>query len=248
VRKDVLIALPTYDEAENLESMVRQLRAQDADTHILVIDDDSPDGTGRVADRLASEVSGVEVIHRPRKSGLGSAHRRAMDFAVAERYRVLVTMDVDFTHRPEDVARLVATLDRDGLDVVIGSRYLDPRGIESWPMWRQVISRTAHLATVGMLGIEQDATNAFRAFRVEALPRVAYRDVKSDGYSFMFELAFACRRAGLRIGELAVEMSFRQAGHSKISRTEIIKALVALGQLTIVRISDAVGPGSRRAN
>jgi len=237
---DVLIALPTYDEAENVEPMIRELRACDAKTHILVVDDDSPDGTGRIADRLASEISGVTVVHRARKSGLGSAHQRAMDIAVERGYRVLVTMDVDFTHRPEDVARLVSALDEGGLDLAVGSRYLK-HGIDTWPLWRRAISRTAHLATRLCLGIRHDATNAFRAFRVDALRRVAYRDVKGDGYSFMFELVFACTRAGLAIGEVPVDMPFRRAGESKISRREVAKALVALFRLTLSRLS----PGRR---
>lgn len=243
---EVLIVLPTYNEAKNLGRLVSELRRLQPEADLLVIDDGSPDGTGRVADELAADHPCLQVVHRPGKLGLGSAHVLGMDRAVEGNYRVLVTMDCDFTHRPEDVEKLLARLRAGGVDLVIGTRYAHRAGIESWPLWRKAITRTAHLLTTQLLDIRFDATNAFRAFDAGALRRVAYRDVRGDGYSFMFEMVYACITSGLRIEEVPVIMPIRQAGQSKISRKEIVKAVVALGRLAYARNAGKSRQGAAR--
>jgi glycosyltransferase involved in cell wall biosynthesis len=231
----LLIFLPTYNEARNLRELVAALRRFRPEAHLLILDDASPDGTGAIADELARSLLDVAVIHRSGKLGLGSAHIQGMDHAVAGGYDVLVTMDCDFTHRPEDVGLLVGALASRRLDLVIGSRYRHPEGIKDWPMWRRAITRTAHLLTRTLLGIRYDATNAFRAYDVATLRRVPYREIRANGYSFMFEMVLACVVAGLRIDEVPVQLPIRQSGESKISRAEVAKAIWSLGRLSLAR-------------
>lgn len=233
---ETVIVLPTYNEVRNLGQLVPDLRTQCPNADILIIDDGSPDGTGALADELARTIPGVRVIHRSGKLGLGSAHVRGMDEALAGGYRILVTMDCDYTHRPQDVPLLIAALKDKGVDMVIGSRYHHPEGIITWPLWRRAVTRTAHLFTRFLLGIPFDATNAFRAYSTAALRRVPYQAIQGDGYSFMFEMVFACMEVGLRVDQVPVVLPIRQAGESKISRMEVAKAVSALGRLSLARV------------
>jgi dolichol-phosphate mannosyltransferase len=243
----VLIFLPTYNEARNLGELVGALRRYQPDAQLLILDDASPDGTGEIADELARTLPRIEVIHRTGKLGLGSAHVMGMDRAIAGGYDVLVTMDCDFTHRPEDVGLLVEALAARRLELVIGSRYQHPDGVRDWLIWRRAITRTAHLLTRTLLGIRYDATNAFRAYDVRALGRVPYREIRADGYSFMFEMVFACVAAGLRIDEVPVQLPIRQSGESKISRAEVAKAIVSLGRLSLARFAAQVSRAKKRS-
>ena len=242
MRGGTLIVLPTYCEARNIGRLLRDLARLQPDADLLVVDDGSPDGTGAVAEEAARELPRVTVLQRGGKLGLGTAHVAGMDRALAGPYDVLVTMDCDYTHRPEDVSRLVAALRERGADLVIGSRYEDASSIRDWPLWRRGVTRTAHFLTQHLLGMPFDATNAFRAYRTTALARVPYKSIRGDGYSFMFEMVYACVGAGLVIEQVSVELPLRQAGESKISRVEIARAIVALGRLTSAR---AVGLARR---
>lgn len=233
--RELLILLPTYNEAGNLPRLVMDLRRLHPAATLLVVDDGSPDGTGDLADKLAAEDPGVEVIHRPTKSGLGSAHVLGMDQAIEREFEILVTMDCDYTHQPQDVGLLVAGLRDRGGDLVIGSRYKHEKGIADWPLWRRGVTRTAHFMTTYLLGIPFDATNAFRAYDVAALRRIPYREIRGDGYSFMFEMVFACVHGGLRVSEVPVVLPIRASGKSKISRREVYKAIAALVRLAFVR-------------
>lgn len=236
---DTLIALPTYNEVRNIGRLVDDLRREVPDADLLIIDDGSPDGTGAAAEAAAARHERVHVVHRAGKLGLGTAHVLAMERALAHPYRVLVTMDCDYTHRPEDVGRLIHALE--GYDFVVGTRYEHPQGISDWPIWRRAVTRTAHLLTRTLLGLPFDATNAFRAYRVESLAAVPFRDVHGDGYSFMFEMVYICRLAGLRMTQIPVQLPIRQAGRSKISRKEVAKAVAALGRLTLHRAKRELG-------
>jgi dolichol-phosphate mannosyltransferase len=226
-----LVVLPTYNEAANLARLVDELRRTDAALDLLIVDDESPDGTGRIADELAARLPRVEVVHRAGKLGLGSAHILGMRRADEGGYRILVTMDCDYTHLPRDVPRVVAALDERQADVAVGSRYVDPASMHDWPLPRRLITRAAHLCTRRLLGIPGDATSGFRAYRVAALRRVPYAQVRGDGYSFIFELLFVCLRAGLVVVEVPVRTPIRQAGESKISRLEIARAVATLLRL-----------------
>jgi dolichol-phosphate mannosyltransferase len=238
---DLLIFVPTYNEASNLPRLVGDLRRLYPDADVLIVDDNSPDGTGDIADQLAIDhPAHVKVLHRTGKLGLGSAHVLGMNHAVEHGYRVLLTMDCDYTHRPEDIALLVKTLDDHHLDLVIGSRYAHPDGIADWTLARRMITRTAHLATRVLLGFSYDATNAFRAYDTAGLKRVDYNSIRSDGYSFMFEMVNCCVRAGLTIDQVPVQLPLRRAGESKISQREVVKALLALGRLSIARLASGL--------
>ena len=243
---DTLIVVPTFNEAGNLARLVGDLRRNVPDARVLVIDDDSPDGTGRIADELAKADDHVSVEHRARKSGLGSAHVLGMERALSTGAEVLVTMDCDYTHKPEDVPTLLARLAVGDVDLVIGSRWQHPEGISDWPLSRRLITRTAHFMTTHLLGIRFDATNAFRAYRTQALRSVPFKDVRAEGYSFMFEMVFACLAAGLRIVEVPVQLPIRQAGESKISKAEIAKAVLSLGRLSLARAAGAVRGKARQ--
>lgn len=242
VSRGTLVLLPTYNEAANLPSLVRSLLALPLALDLLVVDDASPDGTGTLADGLARESARVRVQHRPGKLGLGSAHVLGMQAAVQGGYERFLSMDCDYTHQPQDVPRLLSALDEQAADLVIGSRYLDAASMNDWPLHRRLISRTAHWGTRGLLGLPGDATSAFRAYRVSALARVPYADVRGDGYSFIFELLFVCLRCGLRVVELPVRTPIRQAGESKISRLEILRAVSTLARLAWRRVGRRLRP------
>ena len=237
---DTLIVLPCYNEAGNIARLVADLHKAAPGAHLLIIDDSSPDGTGAIADELAAAHADVKVVHRAGKQGLGSAHIHGLNHAIEGGYVNVVTMDCDYTHKPTDVVKLLAALDDQQADMAAGSRYTHPDGVRDWPLWRQVISRTAHVCTTHVLGIPFDATSAFRAYRTSALRRVPFKDIRGDGYSFVFEMIFTCMREGLRIAEVPLEMPIRQAGESKISNMEIVRALVALFRLGSARLSGEV--------
>lgn len=242
MKPGTLVLLPTYNEAANLTSLVHSLLALPLPLDVLIVDDASPDGTGVLADALAVESTRVRVQHRPAKLGLGSAHVLGMQAAVRGGYTQFVSMDCDYTHQPQDVPRLLDTLERHPADLAIGSRYLETRSMDDWPLPRRIISRAAHWGTRGLLGIPGDATSAFRAYRVSALTRVPYAEVRGDGYSFIFELLFLCLRSGLRVVEVPVRTPIRQAGESKISRLEILRALSTLARLGVRRIVQRLHP------
>lgn len=237
---ETIILLPTYNEAGNLAQLISDLRTQNREWSFLVVDDNSPDGTGKLADELAELDPKIEVLHRASKLGLGTAHQYAMQYAIDKGYQSLLTMDVDFTHRPEDVQPLLDALAKQDLDLVVGSRYVSSDSIRSWPIWRQLISRTAYMSTRYLLGIPVDATSAFRAYRVDALNRIPFQAIKGDGYSFMFEMIMLCIQCGLKIDHVGVEMPCRNQGKSKISHIEIFNGLTALAKLSIQRIMNAL--------
>ena len=229
-----LIVVPTYNEAQNLERLVREIRQVD-DSDVLVVDDNSPDGTGEIADELARQVPGVSVLHRPGKLGLGSAHIRGMERAAEQGYATVLTMDCDFTHPPEYIPTLRRTLSDEDADLVVGSRYLRKDGIADWALWRRAVTRTADLLTSALLGLHLDATNALRIYRVAALDLEEIRAIRADGYSFMFEVLFDCQKNGMKIVQIPVHLPLRQGGKSKISRVEVLKAVRGLLRLSLVR-------------
>lgn len=239
-----LIIIPTYNEVENLELLVRKIREFDSDSSILIIEDNSPDGTGQVADRLKKEMSQIDVIHRSGKLGLGTAHVLGLNYAREYQYDTTVTMDCDFTHKPADIPRLRKSLEESAFDMVVGSRFIHERGVAAWPWMRRLITYTAHAATTVLLGLRVDATNSFRIFRVNRIPYPIINAIKVDGYAFMFELIFQCHYHGLSIGQIPVELPVRADGKSKFSLAEIYKAIKRLLELSWLRLR--VGAGGVR--
>ena len=212
----VLVIVPTYNESENIERAVERLHAAVPDAHVLVADDASPDGTGKIADLLAEHDDRVHVLHRPGKAGLGAAYIAGFDWGLARGYDVLVEMDADGSHAPEHLPRLLAALD--GADVVLGSRWVAGGAVVNWPRRREVLSRGGNLYTRLALGIDlRDATGGYRAYKRAVLEAIDYRAVSSQGYCFQVDLAWRVLQAGYRIVEVPITFAERERGESKMS-------------------------------
>ena len=221
----VLMVVPTYDEVDNLEPLVRRLRTATPEAELLVVDDSSPDGTGELADRLAAEDDHVHVLHRRGKEGLGKAYIAAMRWGVARGYATLVELDADGSHQPEQLGRLLERADVN--DLVLGSRWV-PRGkVENWPWYRQAISRagSAYARTVLRLGV-RDVTGGFRAFQASALARLDLDAVHSHGYAFQVDMLARAVRAGLTVVEVPITFVERERGRSKMSLGIVAEAML----------------------
>jgi dolichol-phosphate mannosyltransferase len=219
------VCLPTYNERENLGPMVAALLERlDGDDSVLVIDDGSPDGTGEVADRLAAEHDRVAVLHRPVKQGLGPAYLAGFRRALADGAELVIEMDCDFSHDPDDVPRLIAaTADA---DLVLGSRYIDGGRIENWGSGRRFVSRAGSLyAQVLLAAPVRDLTGGFKCYRREVLERIDLEAVSSRGYAFQIETTYRALRAGFRVVEIPITFSDREAGASKMSRSIVLEAM-----------------------
>jgi dolichol-phosphate mannosyltransferase len=219
----VTVALPTYNELENLPLIAPEIVAHGY--RLLIVDDNSPDGTGRLADSLAADVPEISVLHRETKTGLGPAYAAAFDHALDAGAEVVVEMDADFSHDPADLERLVAAVDR-GADVAIGSRYVPGGSTPDWPLSRRLISKTGNLYARLMLGVPtHDATAGFRAFRAEALRRLPYRQAEASGYGFQVEMAWRAHQAGLVIEEVPITFRDRTRGESKMGIRIVVEAM-----------------------
>lgn len=233
----VSVIVPTYNEEENIEAVVTQLLALPTRVRIIVVDDDSPDGTGEIADRLALENAGrVSVIHRPGKLGLGTAYIAGFKEALAEGADLVCSMDADFSHNPRYIPDIVDKIN-EGYDLVIGSRYVRGGG-STQTLGRKVISWGANTITRVVLGLHaHDTTAGFRCYRRQALEGLDLDSIKSSGYSFLFEMLFRVEQRSLKVAEVPIIFQDRRLGASKISRNEIIKALRTLLRLALGRLT-----------
>jgi len=230
----------TYNEAENIEALVQQLRALPGNVHVLIVDDNSPDGTGALVDTLAAQDAGVQVLHRPGKLGLGSAYKAGFKAGLRQGYTFLCTMDADFSHDPTLLPLLLAKASQ-GYDLVIGSRYVPGGKIVGSTAVRQLISSSANWLAHTILGVTaRDCTAGFRCYRNQVLETINLDAIFSSGYSFLIEMAFYCQQAGFRIGEVPITFVNRVEGSSKISRTEIYKAFY-----TLIRLRTSALPWER---
>ena len=221
----VLVVVPTYNERENLASIVGRVRAAVPAAHVLVADDASPDGTGRIADDLASADDHVHVLHRPGKAGLGAAYLDGFGWGMRHGFDVLVEMDADGSHLPEQLPDLLARIDA-GADLVLGSRYVPGGSVVNWPRHREVLSRGGNTYVRLVLGVPlRDATGGYRAFRRSALEAIGLDAVASQGYCFQVDLAWRAVLAGLRVEEVPITFVEREAGVSKMSRGIVVEAL-----------------------
>ena len=219
----VTVAIPTYNERENLSQIVSAVSSQGY--RVLVVDDSSPDGTGDLAEELADGDPLVSVLHRTVKEGLGPAYAAGFDHALEGGAETIVEMDADFSHDPADIPRLVAALDK-GADVAIGSRYVPGGATPDWPLHRRLISKGGNLYARVMLGLPvRDATAGFRAFRAEALRRLPYRAAEASGYGFQVEMAWRAHQIGLTIVEVPISFRDRELGTSKMGTGIVLEAM-----------------------
>jgi dolichol-phosphate mannosyltransferase len=229
------IVLPTYNEAGNVEAVVRAVTAAVPAARVLVVDDGSPDGTGEIADGLAAELAAVEILHRPGKAGLGQAYVSGFARALAAGASHVVQMDADLSHDPADLPRLLARADA-GVDLVLGSRYVPGGGVAEWGAARRGISRAGCAYARRVLGVEvRDLTGGFKCFAAEALRAIAYETVRSQGYAFQVELTFRALRRGLRVEEVPIRFRERERGESKMSLPIALEAAVLVPRLRFGR-------------
>jgi len=220
-----LVVLPTYQEAENVEVVLRRLRTAVPEAHVLVVDDGSPDGTADLAEKVAEEVGAIDVLRRDGKSGLGSAYRAGFAWGFEHGYDVLVEMDADLSHHPEALPEMLAAIDA-GADLVIGSRYVPGGSTPDWPRVRRALSLFGNRYASTVLGLDvRDATAGFRAFRRSILDRIDLAHSRADGYGFQVELVYRVVRLGGRIVEVPITFTDRVEGRSKMSGRIVVEAL-----------------------
>jgi len=222
------LILPTYNEAENLEPIVRaalpRLAEASSEHRVLVVDDGSPDGTGEIADRLAAELDAVEVLHREAKEGLGRAYLAGFEHALSHGASLVMEMDADFSHDPADLPRLIRAAG--DAELVLGSRYVRGGGVENWGLRRRVLSRGGSLYARVILGVPvRDLTGGFKCFRRETLEGIDYRDTHADGYGFQIELTYRAYRKGYRVKEIPIVFRDRERGTSKMNARIALEAI-----------------------
>lgn len=230
----VAVVIPTYDEAENIGELVRSLSEIEDIKEIIVVDDNSPDGTAARVIALSQEFPHVHLISRARKLGLGSAYAAGMQLALGNGAEAVVTMDADLSHDPRAIPALIKGLDDH--DLMIGSRYIEGGKIEEWGSFRRLLSRSANFLARILLGIKaRDCTAGFRCYRRSVLERIKPHSIKSHGYSYLEEMIYYVARSGFRIGEIPITFRDRRAGKSKISKAEIGRGVLTLFRLFFLR-------------
>jgi len=234
----VLVVLPTYNESENIDHVLRRIRASLPEATVLVVDDGSPDGTADLAEILGKELGNIEVMRRAAKSGLGSAYRAGFAWGLGRGYDACIEMDADLSHEPEALPSLVAPLSQ-GNELVIGSRYIPGGVIPNWAWHRRLLSRGGNLYASTVLGLGvSDATAGFRAYAAPLLRRIDLDAVRAEGYGFQIEMTYAARRAGAPILEVPIRFVDRVEGESKMSTFIVVEAL---GLVTLWALQRLVG-------
>jgi dolichol-phosphate mannosyltransferase len=218
-----VVCLPTYNELENLEPMLRALG--DKSVRVLVIDDNSPDGTGELADRLAGKLDYVDVLHRPRKEGLGPAYLAGFRHALADGAELVLEMDCDFSHDPADVPRLIAAVEA-GADLALGSRYVKGGAVRNWGVLRRVVSAGGSFYARVLLGVSvRDLTGGFKCYRRTVLETIDLDAIHSKGYAFQIETTYRALRKGFRVVEVPITFADREVGGSKMSKAIVAEAI-----------------------
>jgi dolichol-phosphate mannosyltransferase len=231
---DTIVCLPTYNECQNLEAMLRAL--EPLGVHVLVIDDSSPDGTGEIADRLAGELAFVSVLHRERKEGLGPAYLAGFRRALADGAELILEMDCDFSHDPKDVPRLIAASES-GADLALGSRYVPGGGTTDWGLARRIVSRGGSLYARLVLGVPiRDLTGGFKCYRRRVLETIDLEAIHSKGYAFQIEGTYRTLRQGFKVVEVPIRFADRMEGQSKMSRSIFLEAVVKVPRLRLAAL------------
>jgi dolichol-phosphate mannosyltransferase len=233
--QNAVICLPTYNERENIEPMLRAL--EPLGVRVLVIDDNSPDGTGAIADRIAGELDFVSVLHRKHKEGLGPAYLAGFRRALADGADYVIEMDCDFSHDPADVPRLLEACAK-GADLALGSRYVPGGGTENWGRGRRIVSAGGSLYARAVLGVRiRDLTGGFKCYRRAVLERIDLGAIHSKGYAFQIEGTYRTLRAGFAVVEVPIRFSDRTAGHSKMSRAIFLEAVARVPLLRLAALA-----------
>lgn len=228
----ITVVIPTYNERDNIEKLSAMILAQDERIDILFVDDNSPDGTGEIADRLAAASERVRVLHRAGKLGLGSAYREGFKIALDNGADYIVEMDADFSHDPTMLPLFIEKMQ--GFDLVIGSRYINGVSVVNWPIRRLILSYCASVYTRMITGLRlTDCTGGFKCFRRNVLEAIDLASIKSDGYSFQIEMNYRCHEKGFRIGELPIIFVDRHAGTSKMSKQIVREAVLMVWKLKL---------------
>jgi dolichol-phosphate mannosyltransferase len=221
----VVVIIPTYNEVDNLPLILQRLFSTVPEAHVLVVDDSSPDGTGKLAESIAGDDARVHVLHRTAKRGLGAAYLAGFRWALDARYDLIVEMDADGSHAPEQLPRLLAAAAH--ADLVLGSRWIQGGKVLNWPRSREILSRGGNLYTRFALGISiHDATGGYRVFRREVLEKIDLSEIASEGYCFQVDLAWRASQAGFRVVEVPITFAERERGESKMSGGIVREALL----------------------
>jgi dolichol-phosphate mannosyltransferase len=238
---ETAVIIPTYNESDNIVALVEEILALQVVAHIIIVDDNSSDGTGQIADELAKQYHEVHVIHRPGKLGLGTAYIAGFKFALTLPTDCVLTMDADFSHHPRYIPSLIAQTHV--YDLSIGSRYVDGGGAVNCNFWRQFLSRGGNTVARLTLGLKaSDCTAGFRCYRRQVLEAIDLDFIFSSGYSFLVEMLYKCQQLGYRVGEVPIIFENRRQGSSKISRSEIWKAAYTVLRLGWERLVGSPRP------
>jgi len=229
---NTLIIVPTYNESDNLPELVRRLENLGMDLDLLIVDDNSPDGTGRMAEEMALTRPWLRVMHRPGKKGLGSAYREAFQMALKQQYDAIGQMDADLSHDPAYLPAMLRALE--SADLVLGSRYRPGGGVRNWGLPRRALSRGGSLYARLLLGVPvRDLTGGFKLFRRQVLESIELDTIRSNGYSFQIETTYRTLRRGYRVVEVPIVFEDRRGGRSKLSRAVVLEAMVMVPRLRL---------------
>jgi dolichol-phosphate mannosyltransferase len=231
---ELLIFVPTYNERDNAPRMARELAALPLDADFLFVDDNSPDGTGKLLDEIKKEIPRLIVHHRSGKLGIGTAHAEAISWAYQKGYKILVTLDCDFTHSPADIPTMIGATEK--ADIAVGSRWVKRDSLPGWNLLRRAITFFGHGLTKFVLGIPQDASGAFRAYRLDCVPQGIWELIKSRGYSFFFESMFVFNRNNLLVNEIPITLPARTYGNSKMSTQAALNSARYIFELALKNI------------
>jgi len=234
MKSETLIFIPTYNESENVEELIKDISAEKLNVDLLFVDDNSPDGTGKILDNLSNQHSNMKVIHRNKKLGIGSAHKCGINWAYNNGYKNLITMDSDFTHKPEYLNHFLK--ESKNYHIIVGSRYILKESLKEWSLLRRILTLTANFLTKILLNIEHDATGAFRLYNLEKIPKKIFESIESEGYSFFFESLYIFNINNFSIKEIPIELPARTYGSTKMKTSDAIKSLLQLGNLFIQRL------------
>lgn len=228
----ITVVIPTYNERDNIEKLCSAILAQDERISVLIVDDNSPDGTGEIADRIAAASQRVRVLHRAGKLGLGSAYREGFRIALDDKADYVIEMDADFSHDPSMLPLFIEKMS--GCDVVIGSRYINGVSVVNWPIRRLILSYCASVYTRVITGLKlSDCTGGFKCFRRNVLESIDIGSIRSDGYSFQIEMNYRCHEKGFRICEVPIIFVDRHAGTSKMSKQIVREAVLMVWKLKL---------------